>query len=158
MLRGDQDLLFGSAPPSPPRSLNDLRPTDEQVSSSLKKSPIIPLLNVSSVSKVESGYYEEYDDDEPPLTDIREIILSSRDRGAFEAGEWSEIKSEISDIRYIHFYRYVQSVHLIYLFILLIYLFINLFLYIYLYLYIFITICLYLFIHCIAKPISIRFP
>ena len=80
-----------------------MRMTEESSASESKRSsPFVPLLNVSSVGKnSSSGYYDADDDDEPPLTEIREIVLSSRDRGAFEAGEWSEIRSEMSDNRSI---------------------------------------------------------
>ena len=80
-IRGDVDISMGSVPPSPPRNLSDMKMTDDSSLIQQRSSPFVPLLNVSSVSKLGSGSYEA-DEDEPPLSDIREIILTSRDRGS----------------------------------------------------------------------------
>lgn len=98
-LMNDNDEMHQSlaAPASPPRAMADMSVNSITQDSKQSKSSgvFVPMLNVSNVTNENSI---EYDDSyDPPLTDIREIVLSSRDRGAFEAGDWSEIRSELSD-------------------------------------------------------------
>ena len=92
-----QQQLASAAPTSPPRAMADISTSSSTYDSRQSKDGrvFVPMLNVSNVTNDNSI---EYDDSyDPPLTDIREIVLSSRDRGAFEAGDWSEIRSELSD-------------------------------------------------------------
>jgi len=83
-LMGDNEMLSSQiAPPSPPRNMADMRP---------KHALLIPQLEMP-IRQI--GF--NLDDDDGPLTDIREISLTDRDRESIEAGDWSEIQSELSD-------------------------------------------------------------
>lgn len=84
-LMGDYEMLSSQiVPPSPPRNMADMRPRN--------MAPLIPQLEMP-VRQI--GF--NLDDDDGPLTDIREISLTDRDRESIEAGDWSEIQSELSD-------------------------------------------------------------
>ena len=84
-LMGDNEMLSGQiVPPSPPRNMADMRPRH--------MAPLIPQLEMP-IRQI--GF--NLDDDDGPLTDIREISLTDRDRESIEAGDWSEIQSELSD-------------------------------------------------------------
>lgn len=85
-LMGDNEMLSGQiVPPSPPRNMADMRPRH--------MAPLIPQLEMP----VRQIGFNLDDDDDEPLTDIREISLTDRDRESIEAGDWSEIQSELSD-------------------------------------------------------------
>lgn len=117
------DAEYNSAPPSPPRNVNDIlmEPSvgiKESISSNSLESltnhsnagkptkkirhedrPKVPKLKIQSKPSVIDEDVNEIDDDyEMPIT---ERALTSRDRDIIEQGDWSEIKSELSDQNFV---------------------------------------------------------
>ena len=98
-LMGDTDLST-TAPPSPPRSINNAKRGDYGSSTKLRgNAPIVPMLDINHIfnselnDSVDSGY---------TMPDIKDVSLTDRDRESIEAGDWSEIHSELSDDASFH--------------------------------------------------------
>ena len=100
------------APPSPPKhSFVNKTPSNSATKSTNRSSlgseshsslfdnsngdKNIPRLDMPDRSSRDADH--NTDEFEVPLTDIREISISSRDRDVLEAGDWSEVRSELSD-------------------------------------------------------------
>ncbi len=98
-LMGDTDLT-STAPPSPPRNLNNAKRGDYGSGSKLRgNAPVVPMLDINHIfnselnESIDSGY---------TMPDIKDVSLTDRDRESIEAGDWSEIHSELSDDASFH--------------------------------------------------------
>ena len=69
--------------------------SSEVVSPPSRPSKEVPRLDMPDRSSRDVD--QNTDEFELPLTDIREVSISSRDRDVIEAGDWSEVQNELSD-------------------------------------------------------------
>lgn len=108
----------GMSPPSPPKNFanaptykstvssvgskgtnrttcSSITESSEVLSPPSRPSKEVPRLDMPDRSSRDVD--QNNDEFEVPLTDIREVSISSRDRDVIEAGDWSEVQNELSD-------------------------------------------------------------